>query len=94
MAAYSLRLSRLTSGAMPPDGLLTLGLGARSWNTVYIVEDINGTEQLHNVDLRDFYLLLEMVPRSWFHLEAQVPWRSWSGGADWIPTELKPAATK
>ncbi len=81
----SLRLSRLTSGVMPPDGLLTLGLGTRTWNTVYLVDDEVGTEQLRNLDLRDFYFLLEVVPRSWLHLSAQVPYRTWSGGTGWIP---------
>lgn len=80
----SLRLSRLTSGVMPPDGLLTVGLGTRGWSTVYLVND--GTaDQLERISLRDYFLLVEASPWRWLQVNAEVPWRTWSDGTGWIP---------
>jgi len=80
----SLRLSRLTSGVMPPDGLVTVGLGIRNWTTVYLVND-GEADQLERVSMRDYYLLVEMSPWRWLQVNAEVPWRTWSDGKGWIP---------
>ncbi len=80
----SLRLTRMTSGVLPPDGLLTLGLGGRTLSTVYPV-DSGGTTLLERVSQQDAFLLLEAGPLSWLHVQADLPWRSWSGGQGWIP---------
>lgn len=80
----SLRLTRLTSGVMPADGLLTVGLGTRGWNAAYLVND--GTaDQLERIALRDFFLLVEASPLRWLQLNLEVPWRTWSEGSGWIP---------
>ncbi|MBE0566584.1 MAG: hypothetical protein IH621_11530 [Krumholzibacteria bacterium] len=79
----SLRLSRLTSGVLPPDGLLTVGVGGRTLSTVYPV-DTGGTTFLERVSQKDAFLLLEAGPLPWLFIHADLPWRSWTGGRGWI----------
>jgi hypothetical protein len=76
----SLRLTRLTSGVMPPDGLISIGLGGRSYSTVHL---LNGF--LQRVSQKDAYLQTELALFRWLNVWAEVPWRTWSGGGDYIP---------
>jgi hypothetical protein len=79
----SLRLTRLTSGVLPPDGLLTIGLGGRTLSTVYPVT-YGETTFLERVSQKDVFLILEAGLLTWLHVQAELPWRTWSNGADWI----------
>ncbi|MFN2370711.1 MAG: hypothetical protein ABR506_06075 [Candidatus Krumholzibacteriia bacterium] len=79
----SLRLSRLTSAVLPPDGLLTVGLGGRTLSTVYPVASGSSTF-LERVAQKDVFLVLEAGPLPWLFVHAELPWRSWSAGQGWI----------
>ena len=80
----SLRLTRLTAGVMAPDGLLTVGLAGRTWSTVHLVPE--GSEEfLERVSLKEIAVLAEAALLPWLQVEAEVPWRTWSGGKGWIP---------
>jgi len=76
----SARLTRMASGVIPADGLLAVTLGGRTYSTVY---QLNGF--LERVDQKDAFLQVEYTPLTWFSLWGEVPWRTWSGGNDWIP---------
>ncbi len=76
----SLRLGGVTSAAMPPDGLLTFGLGLRTCSTVYLVDGWR-----ERVARREYFLQAEWSPLPWLQAWGEVPWRTWSGGAGWIP---------
>jgi hypothetical protein len=76
----SLRLTRLVSGVMPPDGLISIGLGGRTYSTVYLLDGF-----LRRVDQKDAFLQTELALLPWLNIWAEVPWRTWSGGSDWIP---------
>jgi hypothetical protein len=76
----SVRLTRLTSAKLPPDGLLTVGLQLHRSDTVFVLNDF-----LNRVDQQDFSLAIEAGLRPWLHAWAEVPWRSWSNGQDWVP---------
>lgn len=76
----SLRRGRLTSAAMPPDGLLAFGLGARTCSTVYLIDGYRV-----GVSRREYLLQGEWSPLTWLQAWAEVPWRTWSGGAGWLP---------
>lgn len=76
----SLRLTRLTSGVLPADGLLTFGLGTRTCSTVYLVD---GERQ--RVARREYFLSGEWSPLPFLQGWAELPWQTWSAGAGWIP---------
>ena len=76
----SLRLGRLTSGALPPDGLLALGLGARTGSTVYLIDGYRV-----RVQRQQAFLQAEWSPLTWLQAWAEVPWQVWSGGTGWVP---------
>ena len=80
----SVRLTRLTSAVLPPDGLLTIGLGGRTLSTVYPVAYGDATF-LERVSQKDAFLLIEAGPLTWLHVHASLPWRSWTEGQGWIP---------
>jgi hypothetical protein len=69
---------------MAPDGLLTLGLAGRTWDSVHLVGG-DGAEFLERVALKEIVLLAEATPLPWLQVAAEVPWRSWSDGTGWIP---------
>lgn len=73
-------LTRLNSAAMPPDGLLAVTLGGRMGSTVLILDDL-----LERIDQMDYFLRAEIDPWPWLALEAELPWRTYSGGRDWVP---------
>ncbi len=77
----SLRLGGVTSAALPPDGLLTLGIGTRTASTNYLVDDWR-----QRVQRRDILFQAEWSPLPWLQAWAEVPWRRWSNGAGWIPS--------
>ena len=76
----SVRLTRITSAALPPDGLFSLGLQMHKYETVFILNEF-----LNRIEHRDYSLTLEAGPLPWLHGWVDVPWRSWSGGVDWVP---------
>jgi hypothetical protein len=76
----SVRLTTLTSGVMPPDGLWSIVLGGRNYSTVYLLDEF-----LHRVGQNDAFLQTEVTPLSWLNLWAELPWRMWSEGSDFIP---------
>lgn len=76
----SLRLGGVTSAALPPDGLLTFGVGLRTCSTVYLVEGWR-----ERIQRRDYFLQGEWSPLPWLQAWAEVPWRTWSAGTGWIP---------
>ena len=76
----SVRLTRLTAAEMPPDGLLTIGLQVHSYDTVFILNQF-----LNRIDQRDVSLSFEAGLLPWLHAWAELPWRTWSGGQDWVP---------
>jgi hypothetical protein len=76
----SVRLTRTTSAALPADGLLSLWLQAHNFDTVFILDDF-----LYRIQQRDITAGLEWGILPWLHVWAEVPWRSWSEGRDWIP---------
>lgn len=76
----SARLTRVSSAVMPPDGLWSVGLGFRTYNTVYLLDGF-----LHRVSQKDLYLQTELALWSWLNLWGEVPWRTWSEGTSYIP---------
>lgn len=76
----SVHLGRVTSGVMPADGLLSVGLGLRLYSTVYELDGF-----LQRIGQKDLYLHLESGPLPWVQVMAELPYRTWSGGLDWIP---------
>ncbi|MFT5232256.1 MAG: hypothetical protein ACI9UQ_000275 [Candidatus Krumholzibacteriia bacterium] len=76
----SVRLTRVTSAVMPPDGLITIGLLGRRYSTVYILNDF-----LESISQQDYVLTMEAGLLPWLHLWAEAPWRTWSEGVDWVP---------
>ncbi len=76
----SSHLGMATSAVMPDDGLLSIGLGFRKYSTVYQLSGL-----LKQIDQFDYYLRLEAGPMPWLQVSAEVPYRTWSGGSDWIP---------
>jgi len=76
----SLRLTRVTSAVLPPDGLLTIGLLVQKYDTVFILNEL-----LDRINHLDYRLGLEAGLRPWLHVWADVPWRSWTDGKDWVP---------
>ena len=73
-------LNRITSGVTPADGLLSVGVGLRKYSSPYLLSDVPAS-----VDQLDLLLRLEAGPLPWLRVMAQVPWRTWSGGSDWLP---------
>ncbi|HPF70202.1 MAG TPA: hypothetical protein PLQ13_05975, partial [Candidatus Krumholzibacteria bacterium] len=82
----SVRLTRLTSAVIPPDGLLTVGLGGRTLSTVLPVTPA-GTTYLERVHQKDLFLVVEAVPVSWFAATADLYRRSWSSDNGWLPED-------
>lgn len=76
----SARLLRGSSAAATPDGLLAIGLGARTCSTVYLVDGARV-----RVQRREYFATAEWGPLPWLSAWAEVPWRTWSGGAGWVP---------
>ncbi len=82
----SMRLTRLTSGVLPPDGLLTVGLGGRTLSTVLPVTP-SGTTYLERVSQKDGFLVLEAGLRPWLFVTADMTWRSWSSLSSDLPAD-------
>jgi hypothetical protein len=76
----SVRLTRTTSAVIPADGLWSVGLGASTYSTVY---PLNGF--LQRISQNDVFLMTEVTPWSWLNLWAELPWRKWSDGTDYVP---------
>jgi len=76
----SSHLSLATSAVMPADGLLSIGLGVRNYSTIYQLEGL-----LKKIDQFDYFMRVEVGPMPWLQLSAEMPYRTWSGGSDWIP---------
>lgn len=76
----SVRLTRLTSAVMPADGLWSVGLGGKTYNTVYLLDGF-----LNRVSQKDAFLQTELAMWSWLNVWAEVPWRTWSEGTSYIP---------
>jgi hypothetical protein len=76
----SVRLTRLTSAVLPADGLLAVRLQLHKSDTVFILNDF-----LNRINQYDYSLGLEAGLRPWLHFWAEMSWRSWSEGQDWIP---------
>ncbi len=76
----SVNLTRLTSGIMPPDGLLSVALGGRQSSTVFIFDEFLG-----RVNQLDYFLQAEASLLPWMALGAELPFRTWSNGQDWVP---------
>ncbi len=77
----SIRLVRLSAAADVPDGLLTLGLGGRTCSTVHLIDG-----DRYRVQRQEIFATAEWSPLPWLDAWAEVPWRTWSGGAGWVPT--------
>ena len=76
----SFALTRLNSGVLPADGLLSLKLGFRQSTTVLILGEF-----LQRISQVDYFLGAEANVLPWMGLRAELPWRTWTGGADWVP---------
>jgi len=76
----SVRLTRLTSAVMPANGLWSVGLGGKNYNTVYLLDGF-----LHRVGQKDAFLQTELALWSWLNVWAEIPWRTWSEGTSYIP---------
>lgn len=76
----SSHLGFTTSAVMPADGLLSVELGFRKFSTVYQLNNL-----LETIDQFDWYMRTELGPFPWLQLSAELPFRTWSGGKDWIP---------
>ncbi len=76
----SARLTHLSSAVMPADGLWSVGLGGRTYSTVYLIDGF-----LQRVDQKDVFLQTEIALFPWLNVWGEVPWRTWSQGADFIP---------
>ena len=76
----SFALTRLNSGVLPPDGLLSLTMGYRQSTTVLIFDDLLG-----RISMLDYFLKAEANLLPWMGLRAELPWRTWSDGQGWIP---------
>jgi hypothetical protein len=76
----SLRLNRLTSAALPPDGLLAVGLGARLGSTVYLLDGYRV-----RIPRREIFLQGEWSPLPWLQGWVELPWQTWSEGLGWVP---------
>ncbi len=76
----SSHLSMVTSAVLPADGLLSVNLAVRKYSTVYQLN-----ERLEKISQMDALLRLEAGPFPWLQLSAEVPYRSWSEGTNWIP---------
>lgn len=76
----SVRLTRLTSAVMPADGLLSVGLRWHQYDSVFILDEF-----LHRINHTDISLGVEAGLFPWLHGWVEVPWRTWSGGLDWVP---------
>jgi hypothetical protein len=73
-------LGHAHSAVMPADGLLTVGLGYRTYSSVYRVGSFP-----ERISQSDLFLRLESGPLPWLQVMAEVPYRSWSDGSGWIP---------
>ncbi len=76
----SAQLGLTTSAVMPADGLLSVGVGFRKYTTVYQLNQL-----LETIEQFDFYLRTEIGPWPWLQVSAEIPFRTWKGGSDWIP---------
>lgn len=76
----SVRLTRASSAVMPPDGLWSVGLGLRTYNTVHNLEGF-----LHRVNQKDAFLQTELALFSWLNVWGELPWRTWTEGTSYIP---------
>jgi len=76
----SVRLTWAESAVIPADGLWSVGMGWRTYSTVYLLDGF-----LSRIDQNDLFLQTEVTPISWFNIWAELPWRSWSQGTSYIP---------
>jgi len=76
----ALPLVRTTSGVLPADGLYSIGLGMRTYTTVYLISG-----QLERISQRDVFLLGDAAVLPWLHLGFEMPWHSWSDGKGFVP---------
>ncbi|MBU8870799.1 MAG: thrombospondin type 3 repeat-containing protein [Gemmatimonadales bacterium] len=76
----SFSLTRLNSGVMPPDGLLSLVAGCRQSSTVLIVDEFLG-----RISQLDYFLRAEANILTWMGFCAELNGRTWSGGKGLIP---------
>jgi hypothetical protein len=76
----SVRLVRLHSAVLPADGLLAWGLGARTCSTVHLIDG-----DRWRIQRKEVFLTGEWSPLPWLQAWAELPWRTWSEGAGWIP---------
>ncbi len=76
----SAHLGRVTAAVMPADGLMSVQLGGRTYSTVHQLAGY-----LERISQKDLYLRLEAGPLPWLQVRAELPYRTWSEGKDWIP---------
>ncbi len=76
----SVRLTRATSAVLPPDGLWSVGLGGRTYNTVHLLDGF-----LHRVNQKDAFLQTELALWTWLNVWAELPYRTWSNGTAYVP---------
>jgi hypothetical protein len=76
----SVRLTRATSAVLPPDGLWSVGLGGRTYNTVYLLDDF-----LRRINQKDAFLQTELALWTWLNVWAELPFRTWSNGTSYVP---------
>ena len=76
----SVRLTRVTSAVMPANGLWSVGVGGRTYNTVHLLDGL-----LYRVNQKDAFLQTELAMWSWLNVWAEVPWRTWTEGVSHIP---------
>lgn len=76
----SSHLIRVTTAVIPPDGLLSVGLGYRTYGTVYQIDGL-----LERISQKDVALRIEAGPWTWLQVSAELPFRTWSEGTGWIP---------
>ncbi len=75
----SSRLTWISSAVVPADGLWSVGLGAKTYSTVYLIDGF-----LNRVDQGDVFLQTEWTVWSWLNIWGELPWRRWSEGTGYI----------
>ncbi len=75
----ALVLGRTFSAVPLPDGLVAVGLGLRSFTSVYRLDG-----QLERISIKDQLIQTELDIFPWLALSAEVPRHSWSGGKAWL----------
>ncbi len=76
----SARLTHLSSAVMPADGLWSVGVGGRTYSTVYLIDGF-----LNRVSQKDVFHQTEIALFPWLNVWGEVPWRMWADGAGFIP---------